>query len=262
MLTHRLLARQQGYASLPDIYEYNDVFRSLDDPHLYYFVEVLEPALDAYRARRFGQMYETLGGGRPAIRRIGDKAALARRLDELVDLRGSATVGEVVDYISSGEFPPLSAELVRREEKLAAAVASEEDLGTTLATSQKLREISYSEIIAFAGFHSRSALYATKHGVKGAEFDNVLVVVGRGWSNYNFGEMLNRVASSNLEKPRGDQMFVRNRNLFYVSCTRARDRLAILFTQELSSKAISHLGDWFGESNIIDVAKGLPELER
>jgi DNA helicase-2/ATP-dependent DNA helicase PcrA len=251
------LARQQGYASLPDVYEYNDVFRSLDDPYLYYFVEVLEPALDAYEAKRFGQMYETLSGKRPAIRRIGDKADLAGRLDELLELRRSATVGEVVDYISNGDFPPLSAELERREEKLAAAVANEEELGKTLATSQKLREISYSEIIAFRGFHSQAAPYATKHGVKGAEFDNVLVVVGRGWSNYNFGEMLNRVASSSLEEPRGDQMFVRNRNLFYVSCTRARDRLAVLFTQELSAKAISHLGDWFGESNVIDVAKDM-----
>lgn len=261
MLTHRLLARQQGYESLPDVYEYNDVFRNLDDPYLYYFVEVLEPALDAYKARRFGEMYETLGGGRPAIRRTSDKAALAGRLDELVDLRGSATVGEVVDYISRGDFPPLSAELVRREEKLAAAVASGEDLGKTLATSLKLREIPYSEIIAFTGFHSQAAPYATKHGVKGAEFDNVLVVAGRGWSNYNFGDMLNRVAGSDLEEPSGDQRFVRNRNLFYVSCTRARNRLAVLFTQELSAKAISHLHQWFGESNIVDVAEGVEQLK-
>lgn len=28
-----------------------------------------------------------------------------------------------------------------------------------------------------------------KHGVKGAKFENLLVVVGRGGSKYNFGEM-------------------------------------------------------------------------
>lgn len=33
-----------------------------------------------------------------------------------------------------------------------------------------------------------------KHGVKDAEFENVLVVVGRGWNKYNFGKMLENVS--------------------------------------------------------------------
>ena len=28
---------------------------------------------------------------------------------------------------------------------------------------------------------------STQHGVKGAEFENVLVIIGRGWNQYNFG---------------------------------------------------------------------------
>lgn len=259
MLTHRLLAQQQGYASLPDVYDYNDVFRNLDDPYLYYFVEILEPALEAYESKRFGQMYEFLGARRPVITRLEEKRALSQRLDELLSLRHVGTVGEVVDFLGAGEFPSVSADLKSREERLAFAKANGEELGRRLISSQKLREIPYSEIISFKGFHHDATPYATKHGVKGAEFDDVLVVVGRGWNLYNFGDMINRVTGSDLESP-DDSAFVRNRNLFYVACTRARNRLAVLFTQELSDKSISHLGHWFGVENLFDVAEeGLTE---
>jgi DNA helicase-2/ATP-dependent DNA helicase PcrA len=42
------------------------------------------------------------------------------------------------------------------------------------------------------------------------------------------------------------EAFERNRNLFYVTCSRPKRRLAILFTQELSNGAIATLENWFG----------------
>ena len=48
--------------------------------------------------------------------------------------------------------------------------------------------------------------------------------------------------------PAGKQdTFERNRNLFYVSCSRPKHGLALLFTQELSATAITQLRAWFGE---------------
>ena len=85
----------------------------------------------------------------------------------------------------------------------------------------------------------------TKHGVKGAEFENVLVVVGRGWNQYNFGEMLELAGASVIPVAK-EEAFERNRNLFYVACSRPQKRLAILFTQLLSPEAIATLESWFG----------------
>ena len=42
------------------------------------------------------------------------------------------------------------------------------------------------------------------------------------------------------------ETYERNRNLFYVACSRARTRLALLFTQELSDASIDTLAQWFG----------------
>ncbi len=47
----------------------------------------------------------------------------------------------------------------------------------------------YSEVQALCRYLDGHSPFETKHGVKGAQFENVLVVVGRGWSKYNFGEM-------------------------------------------------------------------------
>src|SRR3546814_9656565 len=74
--------------------------------------------------------------------------------------------------------------------------------------------------------------FATKHGVKGAEFENVLVVVGRGWNKYNFAQMLEWIDAG--PPPDKLEFFENNRNLFYVACSRPKVRLALLFTQVLT----------------------------
>src|SRR3546814_868976 len=91
--------------------------------------------------------------------------------------------------------------------------------------------------------------FATKHGVKGAEFENVLVIVGRGWNKYNFAQMLEWMDPG----PPEDRVafFESNRNLFYVACSRPKRRLALLFTQVLSAAALAKVSELFGDENVI-----------
>lgn len=107
----------------------------------------------------------------------------------------------------------------------------------------------YTELIALDRFIDGHTPFATKHGVKGAEFENVLVVVGRGWNKYNFNQMLEWIEPG----PPADktEFFENNRNLFYVACSRPKVRLAVLFTQLLSANALTRLTAWFGDDNII-----------
>src|SRR3546814_16768479 len=90
---------------------------------------------------------------------------------------------------------------------------------------------------------------ATKHGVKGAEFENVLVVVGRGWNKYNFAQMLEWIDAG--PPPDKLEFFENNRNLFYVACSRPKVRLALLFTQVLTANAMAKLTAWFGAANVV-----------
>jgi DNA helicase-2/ATP-dependent DNA helicase PcrA len=52
--------------------------------------------------------------------------------------------------------------------------------------------------------------------------------------------------------PNGKQeMYERNRNLFYVSCSRAKHNLTLLFTQEISGKSLSVIERFFGQENVL-----------
>ena len=114
----------------------------------------------------------------------------------------------------------------------------------------ELRAVRYEEIVNLCHYLSGHSPFETKHGVKGAEFENVLIVVGRGWNWYNFNEML-EFARDDAHIPANKQAaFERNRNLFYVTCSRPKRRLAILFTQQLSVRAMQTITSWFGANNI------------
>lgn len=249
MLTHRLLANQQGYASLPSAFRYNESFTKKEHPHIEYFVDQLEPSCDAFIANRFGSMFEALGGKVPLMHSHADKAMWHDSMTQLIALRESGTVGNVIDHLIAHR-PRLPEKLERRERELREFDISENDgMPETLVELEKLRAIDYAEIIALRKYLAGHSPFETNHGVKGAEFENVLVIIGRGWNRYNFGEMLELAQTNVIPDARKDS-FERNRNLFYVACSRPKRRLAILFTQQLSVAALSTLEDWFLPENI------------
>lgn len=195
-------------------------------------------------------MFEAFGSGIPLIRRPSDKKAWAKAMDKLIALRDRATVGEVVDHLGKARRPKLPDAIKDRESELQTFDRSTgEPLPDALAEIKKLRAIQYSEIRALRAYHSGFSPFETKHGVKGAEFENVLVVVGRGWNRYNFVEML-ELASNPQIPPEKQDAFERNRNLFYVACSRPKRRLALLFTQALTPTATGTLARWFGAESI------------
>lgn len=250
MLTHRVLATEQGYPSLPGIFRFNEAFTAKEHPYIEYFIDVLEPASDAYASRKFGAMFEALGAGVPLIRTPAEKAAWAKSMDTLTTFRDSGSVGDVIDHLRKTRHPRLPDAMEDRERELAAFDPNAgEPLSDALEEIRKLRAISYLEIKALRAYHSGFSPFETNHGVKGAEFENVLVVVGRGWNRYNFGEMLDLANKPAIPAAKKDA-FERNRNLFYVACSRPKKRLALLFTQELTPAALETLANWFGQDSI------------
>ncbi|MGF6209208.1 UvrD-helicase domain-containing protein [Pseudomonas frederiksbergensis] len=249
MLTHRLLANQQGYSSLPGVFRYNESFTKKEHPHIEYFVDQLEPSCDAFIANRFGSMFEALGGKVPLMYRPTDKVIWNDAMTQLITLRETGTVGDVIDHLIANR-PRLPEKVERRERELREFDVSEnEEMPENLVELERLRAVSYTEIIALRKYLAGHSPFETNHGVKGAEFENVLVIVGRGWNRYNFGEMLDLAQLDNIPEPRKDA-FERNRNLFYVACSRPKHRLAVLFTQFLSAPALRTLDDWFLPENV------------
>ncbi len=251
MLTHRVLAGKQGYPSIPAVFAFNESFTNKEHQHIAYFADALEPACEAYLSKKYGEMFGALGSNVPAIRAQTDKKKWTEAMDKLIELRASGTVGDVVDHLLAVRRPRVPDAVERRERELREFdPEAGEDMPRALKELGDLRAVPYQEIVALCRYLSGHSPFETKHGVKGAEFENVLVVVGRGWNKYNFNEML-ELASDAEHVPENKQAaFERNRNLFYVTCSRPRQRLAVLFTQQLSPSAMQTVDAWFGGANV------------
>jgi len=251
MLTHRALASKQGYPSIPSVFRFNESFTKKEHPHIAYFADALEPACEAYLSRKYGEMFRALGSKVPAIHAQTDKTSWSQAMGRLIALRVDATVGAVVDHLLSERRPRVPDAVERRERELREFDPNTgEDMPRALKELEALRAVPYQEVVALCRYLSGHSPFETKHGVKGAQFENVLVVVGRGWSKYNFNDML-ELAGQGAQMPANKQeQFERNRNLFYVTCSRPKRRLAILFTQELSDAAIRTVCGWFGDDNV------------
>lgn len=244
MLTHKVLAIEQGYRELADVFSRNESFIQKEDPHIAFFVDVLEPVCVAYEVKQYGQMFDMLGANRPTITSRDEKTVWKREMDTLMTLRKSQSVGAVLDHLRKSRLRLPNA-VQRREDRL---INPDEDNADANAKFQALCAIPYVQVSALARFIQGHTPFNTKHGVKGAEFDNVLVVIGRGWNQYDFNQLL-ELMGQRIPDSKKD-FFERNRNLFYVACSRPKYRLALLFTQHISDVALATLGRLFGHNAI------------
>jgi DNA helicase II / ATP-dependent DNA helicase PcrA len=255
MLTHNLLAERQGYSELLGRFSFKEALTDKEDDYVKYFAETLEPALENYREKRYGEMFSVLFGKVPAITSPADKLYWNNIMKELERLRSTGTIGEIINALRSSGRIPLPQRIHKREKEAAEWVKNQEsEKSNGVERLLNMRPVPYSEIAAVTNFLRGVTPYSTQHGVKGAEFENVVFVAGRGWNLYNFGQMLEW---SSVGTPAGkEETFERSRNLFYVASSRPSKRLAILFTQKLSAAALNTLELWFGKTAIVALPEG------
>lgn len=244
MLTHNVLASEQGYDLIAKSLPYTDQFIKKEDPFIAFFCDTLEPACTAFHRKRFGEMFSLLGGATSAISSYADKVAWSSSMEGLAKIRLQGTIGQVLDYMIEHAPPRLPESLLGALGEAAEWHGEEgEEPPRRVQQIRKLRDVPYTEVIALDRFIDGHTPFATKHSVKGDEFENVLVVLGRGWNKYNFDQFL-QWSAEGVPADKQDA-FERNRNLFYVCCSRPTARLALLFTQELSDVSMAVLQRWF-----------------
>jgi DNA helicase-2/ATP-dependent DNA helicase PcrA len=109
----------------------------------------------------------------------------------------------------------------------------------------RVKDVKYREFQKLYEYLEGQTPFSTQHKTKGAEFNNVLVILDNGgWNNYNFENLFLETGSASVLE--------RTRKIFYVCCTRAKENLAVFFHCP-DPKVIAKAKLWFGDRNVIDI---------
>lgn len=166
----------------------------------------------------------------PLIRTIADKRILRDNIESLINV-GNKTIEEIINDAHEMHICLI-------DEKLERFKLEKEYV------YNRVKSIKFFEFQKLYEYLEGKTPFSTQHKTKGAEFDNVLVVLDNGgWNNYNFESVF-------VDNGKSETIKSRSLKIFYVCCTRAKENLAV-FYHKPSVNVIAKAQEWFGEDNVI-----------
>lgn len=245
MLTHRILADQQGYPALFE--QLGDGLRDADDSILCYLKETLFPLLDCINKDDMIGICDILKISQYPIKTKNDK----KKWRDLKVIFNGSEEKNILDFLSIFidrrllSFPE-DINVIYSKMKANSSEAYQN------STYSQLKDVKISEFKKAVDFISPESQFSTDHGVKGEEYESVLFVIGRGWNLYQFDNWMPKATEQLNEHD--TKSFERNRNLFYVCCSRPRRNLIFLITIKLEGAFKAYLENLVGAENIIEYA--------
>lgn len=255
-LARRMIARRMGFLRLHDLFNGDfasnrakSAFEKGEHFLLKPFVEVIVPLVKAHgegdsntimriltsRTRAFNSSGEHSGKAIREVRKIANDVTTT-----LAEKFESETLGQVLRYcahqglIRASENLELHLERSKREEEYD---ASQHGTEKSDWLADAFLEMKGTEVETFCSFLDDNTPYSTQHGVKGEEYDDVIVVfddVEAAWAHYTFAKLLAPKAAGSPN----DSQLARSRKLAYVCFSRAVKNLRVaLFTPDPQSAA-------------------------
>ena len=248
MLTHRFISKSLGWDNIRTVYANRNRFAlenllRKDDVFSDTF-QTIEDAVAAFDSRRYGELYSLLSiRHRKNDERFSDpreyKLHFSQVLGQLRMLCRSATIGQVLDHIWHNKLMTKTSRMIRLEDR----GRTENHIRNFI---DDLRSTPYAEVSALYRYLNNETPFSTKHGTKGEEYNDVIVVINdRSWNQYNFASV--------LETNRGKSQYERSLNLFYVCCSRAKQNLAVLMESKVTDETIAGARRIFGDENVIEL---------
>ena len=194
-----------------------------------------------------GDIHSLLNGVDYKICHNNDRKLLKNYLEELIDFR-EMTIGEIIEFSSKHKIICKSERLVNFESAYAEFI-------------EEVSVIPYKEFSNLYTFLFGESIFSTMHGVKGKEYDDVLIVLDNGgWRDYNFEDMFEyfgklSALSFSINKPSQNKCIEKTRQLFYVACTRAKNSLTVYYPKKPSVVFLQGATSLFGEENCISINK-------
>ena len=245
MITHKVLASQQGYEKLLDILD--DGLRDKEDPFLIFFTDTVEPIYHALATSNTQLLFDTLGIKRYPITKKSEKAEWKNLYNQLTNARTQKAI-DVLETIIHSRLIPIPPNV---DNWYKIYEDAPETLYASETSVQQFLSIEYAQFIAVRDFLYPNAQFSTEHGVKGEEYDNVVFVISKGWNQYQFETYAPMITGKAPIPKDKETAYERNRNLFYVCCSRPKKRLFFFVTVPIEATFRAFLKDLVGEDNIL-----------
>lgn len=250
-LARQMIARRLGFAELNKLFtgdfassRAEEAFEAGEHILIKPFLSAICPLIAAREQGDDRKIVDILRRESPAFAVDGVNAAKSLRsmieistamVTQLHDLWQTKSIGEILRFC-------VEKQIVRLSEKLAdhlGRAPREEDYNEDLHSLDKgdwladaFFQMAPSQIAHYADFIRNNTAYSTQHGVKGEEYDKVLVVyddVEAAWNQYSFSKTLTPATAG--EPTERQRAFTSK--LAYVSFSRAMEDLRVLmFTSD------------------------------
>lgn len=250
MITHRVLAAQQGYNKLLDILK--DGLRDKEDPFLLFFMEQLEPIYQALETNDMQLLFDTLKLKRYPITKKAEKVKW-KNLQEALKIARQKNSVDVLQTVFEAKLIPIPAKIDGYYNLY--LNAPETMYSGADVTIKDFLDIEYEQFLAAINYFHPEADFSTEHGVKGEEYDNVIFVISKGWNQYQF-ETYTPMIKNGYPQDK-EAAYIRNRNLFYVCCSRPKKRLYFFVSVPVDRVFRKFLAEMVGEDNILTYSEFL-----
>lgn len=241
MITHKVLASQQGYEKLLNIIE--NGLRDKEDIFLLFFMEMIEPIYRALEETDMQLLFDTLKLKRYPIQTKTDKKKWKVLYEQLTQVRNLKTV-DVLKVVTESELIPVPHNI----SAYYGMYFSAPDVRYCNTTIKEFLDLEYEQFLAAISFLYPEAEFSTEHGVKGEEYDNVIFVISKGWNQYQFETYAPMIKNGYPQDKK--VAYIRNRNLFYVCCSRSKKRLFFFVSVSLDDTFRDFLSELVGDDNI------------
>ena len=228
-LTHRLIARRIGFAELLQAFRPTDRLIGNDPDKLASHLLKIGEILYFYERKNYAAVIKSI---HKKIKTNTDKKAIGTVLAGILS-DASQTIETVINKLDQEC-------LLRKDERLEGYIEKHPDV------FDKVKILPLLQLRAYYDYYNEFSAYSTQHGIKGAEFDNVLVIMENGgWNNYNFRYYFEKTAGK-------ESIVARTERIFYVCCSRAIENLIIYYPSP-TPQTISQAKRLFGDANVVSL---------
>lgn len=242
MITHKVLASQQGYDKLLDVI--SDGLKDKEDVFLLFFMNTVEPIYKALSENNMQLLFDTLKVKRYPINRKSEKQCWKELRERLSVARSQKSI-DVLKTVLDSKLIPVPQQIEGYYDLYYSAPG-------TIYCSTNIKEfldLQYAQFLSAINFLYPESEFSTEHGVKGEEYDNVVFVISRGWNQYQFEKYIPMI--KNGYPTDKEASYIRNRNLFYVCCSRPKKRLFIFISIPVDDVFRNYLENMVGKENIV-----------